>query len=127
MDIDFKSIKPGDKVRWKENCIGAIHEATFIHFSAYYDLVVIRKVGETFPSFGWPIQSSAQRTTYQVPDDAIWAHFVMKREVVEIIHQSTDTKAVKGNGMHCSSCNALNEYAEPNQKDGTYRCYECRR
>jgi hypothetical protein len=26
----------------------------------------------------------------------------------------------------CSRCNSKNDYAEPNQKDGTYVCFECR-
>ena len=29
-------------------------------------------------------------------------------------------------GMVCKSCNAKNEYAGPNQSDGTYVCYQCR-
>ena len=28
--------------------------------------------------------------------------------------------------LSCSSCNQINEYAEPNQKDGTYICYNCK-
>lgn len=29
-------------------------------------------------------------------------------------------------GMKCTKCNITNEYAGPNQKDGTYVCYVCR-
>jgi hypothetical protein len=29
-------------------------------------------------------------------------------------------------GMRCKSCGMKNEYAEPNQKDGTYMCFNCR-
>jgi hypothetical protein len=30
-------------------------------------------------------------------------------------------------GQHvCSKCNEKNEYAEPNQSDGSYICYNCR-
>lgn len=29
-------------------------------------------------------------------------------------------------GMHCKKCNEKNEYADPNQPDGTYVCYGCR-
>jgi hypothetical protein len=29
-------------------------------------------------------------------------------------------------GMNCIKCNSYNEYAEPNQKDNTYKCYSCR-
>lgn len=32
----------------------------------------------------------------------------------------------KAAGMRCKSCNASNEYAEPNQNDGSYLCYDCR-
>lgn len=29
-------------------------------------------------------------------------------------------------GMKCNRCKEFNSYGEPNQKDGTYRCYSCR-
>lgn len=29
-------------------------------------------------------------------------------------------------GCNCISCNDYNEWAAPNQKDGTFRCYRCR-
>ncbi|HVI43052.1 MAG TPA: hypothetical protein VM577_20790 [Anaerovoracaceae bacterium] len=34
-------------------------------------------------------------------------------------------KAHKG-GMSCRKCKDFNEYAEPNQKDGSHMCYRCR-
>lgn len=37
------------------------------------------------------------------------------------------TVAVYPNGCNCVKCNLKNEYAIPNQKDGTYVCYMCRR
>lgn len=30
-------------------------------------------------------------------------------------------------GCKCKRCEDFNEYAEPNQKDGTFICYGCRR
>jgi len=30
-------------------------------------------------------------------------------------------------GMHCVKCNQFNEYiSNPNQDNGTYKCYKCR-
>lgn len=29
-------------------------------------------------------------------------------------------------GMACNKCKDFNEYAEPNQQDGTHLCYRCR-
>lgn len=29
-------------------------------------------------------------------------------------------------GMNCKKCNAYNQYAAPNQADGTFICYSCR-
>ena len=29
-------------------------------------------------------------------------------------------------GVCCKRCHALNGWAEPNQKDGSYLCFECR-
>ena len=33
---------------------------------------------------------------------------------------------VNNGGCCCKRCGSRNEYAEPNQKDGSYFCYECR-
>ncbi len=33
---------------------------------------------------------------------------------------------MKAFGCNCKKCNMKNEFAEPNQKDGTYVCYMCR-
>ncbi len=35
-------------------------------------------------------------------------------------------KAKAKTGFNCCVCNSRNEYAEANQEDGTYCCYECR-
>ncbi len=37
-----------------------------------------------------------------------------------------ETISPSNNGCVCHRCNARNEYAAPNQKDGTYICFECR-
>lgn len=35
---------------------------------------------------------------------------------------------VKSNGMKCSgACGEFNQYAEPNQSDGSFCCYSCRK
>lgn len=34
--------------------------------------------------------------------------------------------SVRASCMNCKTCNMHNEYAEPNQDDGGYLCYECR-
>jgi hypothetical protein len=31
------------------------------------------------------------------------------------------------NGFNCIKCQEFNKYAEPNQKDGTFKCYSCRK
>ena len=36
------------------------------------------------------------------------------------------TKRSNHNGMSCTRCNEFNQYAEPNQKDNSYKCYRCR-
>jgi formylmethanofuran dehydrogenase subunit E len=35
-------------------------------------------------------------------------------------------KTKKSNGCTCKSCNEIYPYDEPNQKDGTFKCYSCR-
>lgn len=35
-------------------------------------------------------------------------------------------KNYKTYGHHCKKCSSYNEYAEQNQSDGTYVCYNCR-
>jgi len=32
----------------------------------------------------------------------------------------------RSEGMNCSKCNSFNNFAEPNQPDGTLICYSCR-
>lgn len=44
-------------------------------------------------------------------------------EVVQI----APTEAKKSEGASCRKCRDFNEYAEPNQEDGTFVCYSCRR
>lgn len=40
---------------------------------------------------------------------------------------STNEKTEKkSNGCVCLKCRELYPYAEPNQKDGTFKCYSCR-
>lgn len=38
------------------------------------------------------------------------------------VDQVTNSKS----GFNCKLCNLLNEYAEANQSDGTYICYNCK-
>lgn len=40
-----------------------------------------------------------------------------------------DAKEIKKHtgGCSCKKCREFNEYAEPNQEDGTFICYSCRR
>lgn len=35
-------------------------------------------------------------------------------------------KKKNSNGCVCLKCNELYPYSEPNQKDGTFKCYSCR-
>lgn len=39
---------------------------------------------------------------------------------------STSVKNNSENGMNCSRCGMKNDYAESNQPDGSYLCYNCR-
>ena len=50
----------------------------------------------------------------------IWHDFVVDK--IHLKNKSTN----KSSGMVCKSCKNYNEYAEPNQNDGTFRCYGCR-
>lgn len=38
-----------------------------------------------------------------------------------------EEKKPESKGCLCKKCNDFNEYAEPNQEDGTFICYGCRR
>jgi len=37
-----------------------------------------------------------------------------------------DIPETKSNGCVCTKCDNLFEYAEPNQKDGSFKCFSCR-
>lgn len=46
-----------------------------------------------------------------------------------IIEQNGDAiivKRVKSNGHNCIGCKEFYQYAEANQKDGTFKCWGCR-
>lgn len=36
------------------------------------------------------------------------------------------TEKSNSSGMSCIKCKEFNQYAEPNQKDHTYKCWSCR-
>lgn len=62
------------------------------------------------------------------PGENIWG--VARRLVEEAPSSATfnDTwTPPKPQGCVCAKCGEKNEYAEPNQPDGTYRCPSCRR
>lgn len=40
--------------------------------------------------------------------------------------QKPAAPVAKKTGHNCRSCNSRNDYAEANQEDGSYLCYECR-
>jgi hypothetical protein len=41
--------------------------------------------------------------------------------------EAIEMEADEGEGCTCTKCKNFNEYAEPNQEDGTFICYPCRR
>jgi len=61
-------------------------------------------------------------TTYGYPFDFVSNDMIPSRFGKR--HNSIETKS---NYLAiCKKCNAKNDYAEPNQKDGSYVCFECR-
>jgi len=62
---------------------------------------------------------------YYFSDKAIFnsMHLVLERQDDNChSHNNEQLKHMK-----CKMCNIKNEYADPNQDDGTYICYNCRR
>jgi hypothetical protein len=60
--------------------------------------------------------------------DAMFPDFneIIKQMFKDDVKQKAGIKLA--NGMTCARCNLLNEYVtEPNQDDGTYICYNCRK
>lgn len=41
--------------------------------------------------------------------------------------ETTQVVAKKDPGCRCRKCKEFNEYAEPNQEDGSFLCYTCRK
>ena len=57
------------------------------------------------------------------PDSEKWGYY----NSFEIIVGSVPVLAKStAGGMKCNKCLNGNDYAEPNQPDGSYRCYSCR-
>ena len=44
----------------------------------------------------------------------------------EIVYLTQNTTTNHSSGCICKRCNSKNDYAQPNQADGTYICFECR-
>jgi hypothetical protein len=44
----------------------------------------------------------------------------------EVITSTNKVKVIKKDGEVCAKCKDFCKYAEPNQKDGTFKCYVCR-
>lgn len=61
-----------------------------------------------------------------------------KQEIVIAFKKGAGNQPILGNRIehwlhlksikicNCKICNTTNEYAQPNQSDGTYLCYDCR-
>lgn len=56
-------------------------------------------------------------------DDTEPKFYVINIDLVKIISWQDEPSS---DLVRCSKCNLLNEYAVPNQDNGTYLCYECR-
>jgi len=58
---------------------------------------------------------------------SVWEHFGPNGKSLHLITKF-DLKnwEVISSGCSCVRCNLFNEYAVPNQKNDTYKCFECR-
>jgi len=73
-------------------------------------------VGQLFFPFGMPAVAPHPSDPTQVMSEDEQAEYdLLKAKPVP----ST-------NGYNCTKCNERNDYAEANQNDGTYICYNCR-
>lgn len=69
----------------------------------------------------WPGQFLPQKPIVLDPSDPTR---VLSEE--ELAAEKALEKAKSINGHTCKACNEKNEYATPNQTDGSYICYNCR-
>jgi hypothetical protein len=51
----------------------------------------------------------------------VWKYYYLDK-----IHVNNSLKITSKHGHSCVSCREYNEYAESNQRDGTFKCYSCR-
>ena len=71
------------------------------------------------PKFVWVFDQSCQDHMSSHPQ--IWDNWIKEWKY------SSGINAVRENIiLQCKTCNVINEYAEPNQKDGSYICFNCR-
>ena len=53
--------------------------------------------------------------------------FILNSVITDRLNEvSTSIKNNSGAGCTCRKCDNYNEYAEPNQVDGTFLCFSCR-
>jgi hypothetical protein len=74
-------------------------------------------IGDANSSFGLDVGGNCQHTiTYE----DCWA--------IRIVTDAATKKVVSVSaGMFCKRCHDFNAYGEPNQSDGSYKCFSCRR
>jgi len=82
------------------------------------------------PSNNWTITSVPGNQTWIVPvttNQWIGVPFVIPQTMPFEEPEATPEKKADKNGCVCVRCQTFNEYAEPNQDDGTFMCYACRK
>lgn len=125
----LKDFKPGDRIKiiYEEKTTMA-DIITMDDNNAPNQALLGWKKGEELKNLGWPPRSDGHVvTTYDVLRKGYVrvAWFNLEREA-ELVTASSATIYKSKVVYICTTCHSSNPFAEPNQKDGTYKCYECR-
>lgn len=79
-------------------------------------------------TFTYPVNTAAAPNTTTIPLNGTTVWFTTVGDLGGFTLTTEEPKKKeKSSGCSCKKCREFNEYAEPNQDDGTFVCYTCRK
>jgi hypothetical protein len=71
-----------------------------------------------------------EQTEFWYSEGEIFTFELDSSELEKSIEQNSETmvvkRTIKSAGCNCTNCKDFFQYAEPNQEDGTFKCWGCR-
>lgn len=122
---------PNASLEWASES-DEIYSATAVgraHPSGFKTVLFGWKTQSEAPSFAWNGQLSLGHS-YLLQLQLAYGHWVYRGDRVWIVPtptaQGSVIRATHTDPLRCTGCGNFDNYAAPNQTDGTFKCYSCR-